>query len=42
SFKNPAPGTPIGSQPEGLGLGQKVSDLEDEVARKNFRVVIIK
>ncbi|PBP18830.1 zn 2cys6 transcription factor, partial [Diplocarpon rosae] len=43
TFKNPAPGTPVGSQPgEGLGLGQKVSDLEDEVARKNFRVVIIK
>ncbi|KAJ5042416.1 uncharacterized protein L3040_004965 [Drepanopeziza brunnea f. sp. 'multigermtubi'] len=43
SFKNPAPGTPVGSTPgEGLGMGQKVDDLEDEVARKNFRVVIIK
>ena len=44
SFKNPAPGTPVGvpSPDKSLGLGQKVDDLEDEVARKNFRVVIIK
>ncbi|KAI9053093.1 hypothetical protein LZ554_003362 [Drepanopeziza brunnea f. sp. 'monogermtubi'] len=43
SFRNPAPGTPVGSPPgEGLGMGQKVDDLEDEVARKHFRVVIIK
>jgi len=25
-----------------LALGQKVNDLHDEIARKNFRVVIIK
>lgn len=43
SFRNPVPGTPVGSKPgEGLGLGQKVEDLEDEIARGNFRVVIIK
>ncbi|PVH82101.1 hypothetical protein DL98DRAFT_488796 [Cadophora sp. DSE1049] len=44
SFKNPPPGTPVGVPPpdKRLGLGQKVDDLEDEVARKNFRVVIIK
>ncbi|CZS88751.1 hypothetical protein WAI453_010631 [Rhynchosporium graminicola] len=44
SFKNPAPGTPVGVPPpdKSLALGQKVDDNEDEVARKNFRVVIIK
>ena len=44
SFKNPAPGTPTSApvDDESLSLGQKVDDLEDEVARKNFRVVIIK
>jgi pyridoxamine 5'-phosphate oxidase len=44
SFKNPAPGTPVGISPkEGEGLGQKVSGpLEDEVAKRNFRVVVIK
>ncbi|KAJ4423698.1 hypothetical protein N0V82_001584 [Gnomoniopsis sp. IMI 355080] len=44
SFKNPSPGTPRANDPgEGEGLGQKVGDelLEDEVARKNFRVVVI-
>lgn len=44
SFKNPSPGTPRANKPgEGEGLGQKVGDelLEDEVARKNFRVVVI-
>jgi len=25
-----------------LALGQKVNDLNDEIARKNFRVIIIK
>ncbi|KAI9649823.1 hypothetical protein NHQ30_002405 [Ciborinia camelliae] len=44
SFKNPTPGTPISLPPSdpNWSLGQKVSDLNDEVARKNFRVVIIK
>jgi pyridoxamine 5'-phosphate oxidase len=45
SFKNPAPGTPVGTSPKpGEGLGQKVSGPleEDEVARRNFRVVVIK
>ncbi|PQE10246.1 zn 2cys6 transcription factor protein [Rutstroemia sp. NJR-2017a WRK4] len=44
SFKNPVPGTPVSNPPndKALSLGQKVSDLNDEAARKNFRVVIIK
>lgn len=43
SFRNPPPGSKVGEKvAEGLGLGQKVDDLEDEVARENFRVVIIK
>ncbi|KAH8678903.1 pyridoxamine 5'-phosphate oxidase-domain-containing protein [Tricladium varicosporioides] len=44
SFKNPAPGTPVSIPPSdpSLGLGQKVTDLEDEVARRNFRLIIIK
>ena len=44
SFKNPPPGTPRANAPgPGEGLGQKVGDelLEDEVARRNFRVVVI-
>ncbi|KAH6659652.1 pyridoxamine 5'-phosphate oxidase-domain-containing protein [Truncatella angustata] len=42
SFKNPPPGRPV-SLPidDGLALGQKVTDLNDEIARKNFRVVVI-
>ncbi|RAL65668.1 hypothetical protein DID88_005339 [Monilinia fructigena] len=44
SFKNPIPGTAVSQPPNdpNWSLGQKVSDLNDEVARKNFRVVIIK
>ena len=44
SFKNPEPGTSISISPKdkSLKLGQKVSDLNDETARQNFRVVIIK
>ncbi|KAI0191694.1 FMN-binding split barrel-related protein [Xylaria flabelliformis] len=44
SFRNPPPGRPVASpvEPgEGLKLGQKVTDLEDPVARANFRVVVI-
>lgn len=44
SFKNPPPGTPRADEPgPGEGLGQKVGDelLGDEVARRNFRVVVI-
>lgn len=44
SFKNPPPGTPRANKPgEGESLGQKVGEemLEDEVARRNFRVVVI-
>jgi len=44
SFKNPIPGSPVSIPPtdQSLALGQKVTDLNDEIARKNFRVVIIK
>ncbi|KJZ78039.1 hypothetical protein HIM_02676 [Hirsutella minnesotensis 3608] len=44
SFRNPPPGTPLSRKPdesEGLGLGQKVTTLDDSVARANFRVVVI-
>jgi hypothetical protein len=42
SFRNPPPGQPRSEKPEeGLGLGQKVEDLNDKVARSNFRVLII-
>ncbi|KAH7327958.1 pyridoxamine 5'-phosphate oxidase-domain-containing protein [Stachybotrys elegans] len=42
SFRNPPPGTPLSCKPaEGLGLGQKVEDLHDSIARENFRVVVI-
>lgn len=44
SFRNPPSGTPV-SEPlknKEWGLGQKVEDLEDEVARQNFRVVVIR
>ncbi|TRX93081.1 hypothetical protein FHL15_005949 [Xylaria flabelliformis] len=46
SFRNPPPGRPVaapveGGGGEGLKLGQKVTDLEDPVARANFRVVVI-
>lgn len=44
SFKNPVPGSPVSIPPadKELGLGQQVTDLNDEVARRNFRVCIIK
>jgi pyridoxamine 5'-phosphate oxidase len=44
SFKNPVPGSRVSLPPadKALSLGQKVTDLHDEVARRNFRVVIIK
>ncbi|KAI6323743.1 hypothetical protein MCOR34_001728 [Pyricularia oryzae] len=44
TFKNPAPGTPRAVEPgegTGLGMGQKVEDLEDDVARRNFLVCVI-
>jgi pyridoxamine 5'-phosphate oxidase len=43
SFKNPAPGTPVSIPPSDkeLALGQKVTGNHDEVARRNFRVVVI-
>lgn len=42
SFRSPPPGTPRDEkQAPGYGLGQKAEDLDDEIARKNFRIVII-
>lgn len=42
SFRAPAPGTPVAYHTDkGAGLGQRLDDLEDEVARANFRVVVI-
>ncbi|KAM0257533.1 hypothetical protein ACHAQJ_004347 [Trichoderma viride] len=42
SFRNPLPGSPLTQEPEpGLGLGQEVEDVNDELARKNFRVLVI-
>ncbi|KAK4988586.1 hypothetical protein LTR66_007272 [Elasticomyces elasticus] len=44
SFRAPPPGQPV-SEPyddKNLKLGAKVEDLNDPVARKNFRVVVIK
>lgn len=40
SFRNPPPGTPR-RQDGGPRLGQRVDDLEDGVARSNFRVVVV-
>jgi pyridoxamine 5'-phosphate oxidase len=43
SFKNPPPGQPT-SKPyddKSLALGSKVDGLDDPVARKNFRLVVI-
>lgn len=45
TFRHPPPGRPLATNPppdDGhLGLGKKVEDLNDHVARKNFRVVVI-
>ena len=44
SFKAPPPGQPV-SKPyddKNLKLGEKLDDLDDEVAHKHFRVVVIK
>ncbi|EED22964.1 conserved hypothetical protein [Talaromyces stipitatus ATCC 10500] len=44
SFKGPHPGTPHSQKPDdpNLSLGQKVKDLHDPVARRHFRVVVIR
>ena len=44
SFKNPPPGRPRSEQPSDPALkpGQKLTDLHDAVARKNFRVVVVR
>lgn len=44
SFKNPPPGAPK-SRPVTdpyLKLGQQSSDLHDEIARQNFRILVIR
>jgi len=44
TFRAPPPGQPV-DQPydeKNLALGTKVEDLQDPVARKNFRVMVIK
>ncbi|KOS21388.1 Uncharacterized protein ESCO_005194 [Escovopsis weberi] len=42
SFRDPAPGTPLSEKPgPGLGLGQRVTDNHDEIARRNFRVLVL-
>ncbi|KAK3398701.1 hypothetical protein B0T20DRAFT_453418 [Sordaria brevicollis] len=42
TFRGPPPGQPVAFPPgKGEELGQEVEDLEDEVARRNFRVVVI-
>jgi len=45
SWRNPPPGTPThgeGPPDKDHELGQKVTDLDDPIARANFRVVVIK
>ena len=44
SFKAPPPGQPVDKpyDDKHLKLGSKVDTLDDEVARKNFRIVVIK
>ncbi|KAF4925438.1 hypothetical protein CGCVW01_v003520 [Colletotrichum viniferum] len=43
TFRNPEPGTPRTAKPPDADhkLGQKVEDLQDPIARDNFRVVVI-
>jgi hypothetical protein len=43
SFRNPPPGRPVGDQyDESLKVGEPTDDIDDAVARENFRVVIIR
>lgn len=44
SFKSPPPGQPRSQVPAdpNVKLGQKVDDIFDPIARKNFRVVVIR
>jgi pyridoxamine 5'-phosphate oxidase len=44
SFRGPPPGKPV-SEPyddKNLKVGTKLDDLDDSIARQNFRVVVIK
>lgn len=42
SFRGPTPGKLVGEKPEGYEVGMKIDDLDDEIARSNFRVVVIR
>jgi len=42
SFRQPTPGKLVGKKPEGYEVGMKIDDLNDEIARRNFRVVVIR
>jgi len=43
SFKSPPPGRPATEPPpKGLQVGLKIDDLNDRIARSNFRVVVIR
>jgi pyridoxamine 5'-phosphate oxidase len=42
-FRQPMPGGPRDVEPpKGYGLGQKIDDVHDDIARANFRVVVIR
>ena len=42
SFKQPPPGQPVDKEyPKDEKMGDKVTDLDEEVSRRNFRVVVI-
>jgi pyridoxamine 5'-phosphate oxidase len=43
SFRSPPPGTSTENAPEeGYEVGIKIDDLDDSIARKNFRVVVVR
>jgi pyridoxamine 5'-phosphate oxidase len=43
SFRSPPPGTSTENPPEdGYEVGMKIDDLDDPIARKNFRVIVIR
>lgn len=42
SFRSPPPGMPVGDKPDGYEVGLKLEDLDDPIARQNFRVVVIR
>jgi pyridoxamine 5'-phosphate oxidase len=42
SFRQPTPGKLVGKKQDGYEVGMKIDDLNDEIARRNFRVVVIR